>query len=106
MELKDKSIVALYQIGDDVFCSDANSTAYKFPLTNANIVEREAISNHPDTHVPAECAFNAPDLRRSAFLLTTACSWFQLPAENVACQSLNPIYSASVEKVLCPSSTL
>ena len=41
VELKDKSIVALYQVGDDVFCSDANSTAYKFPLTNATIIERE-----------------------------------------------------------------
>ena len=41
VELKDKSFVVMYQIGDEVYCSDANSTAYKFPLMNANIVERK-----------------------------------------------------------------
>ncbi len=37
--LKDKSVVMLYNVDGDVYCSDANSTAFKFPLTHAKIVE-------------------------------------------------------------------
>lgn len=36
--LKDKSVVMLYNVDGDVYCSDANSTAFKFPLTHAKIV--------------------------------------------------------------------
>lgn len=31
----------LYKVGEELYCSEANSTAYKFPLTNANILQRE-----------------------------------------------------------------
>ncbi len=37
--LKDKSVVMLYNVDGDVYCSDANSTAFKFPLTHAKIVK-------------------------------------------------------------------
>lgn len=39
--LKDKSTVVLYRVGKEVFCSDANSTAYKYPLVDAKIFDRE-----------------------------------------------------------------
>jgi len=29
----------LYNVDGDVYCSDANSTAFKFPLTHAKIVK-------------------------------------------------------------------
>ncbi len=39
--LKDKSAVVLYKAADgDVYCSDANSTAFKFPLIDAKLLER------------------------------------------------------------------
>lgn len=41
VELKGKTIVALYNIDGEIFCSDANSTAYQFPLTNAKILSSE-----------------------------------------------------------------
>lgn len=37
--LKDKSVVMLYNIDGDVYCSDANSTAFQYPLTHAKIVK-------------------------------------------------------------------
>ena len=37
--LKDKSVVMLYNVDGEVYCSDANSTAFKFPLTHAKIVK-------------------------------------------------------------------
>lgn len=37
--LKDKSVVMLYNVDGNVYCSDANSTAFKFPLTHAKIVK-------------------------------------------------------------------
>lgn len=36
--LKDKSVVMLYNVDGEVYCSDANSTAFKYPLTHAKIV--------------------------------------------------------------------
>lgn len=36
--LKDKSVVMLYNIDGEVYCSDANSTAFQYPLTHAKIV--------------------------------------------------------------------
>ena len=30
--------ICLYKVGDSLFCSDANSTAYQFPLADANIL--------------------------------------------------------------------
>ena len=38
--LKDKSAVVLYRWEDEVYCSDANSTAFKFPLVDAKLLER------------------------------------------------------------------
>lgn len=37
--LKDKSVVMLYNVDGDVYCSDANSTAFQYPLTHAKIVK-------------------------------------------------------------------
>jgi nitrite reductase/ring-hydroxylating ferredoxin subunit len=31
--------IMLYRLGDKVFCSDANSTAYQYPLTDAKVSE-------------------------------------------------------------------
>ena len=31
----------LYKVDDDLYASEANSTAYKFPLTDAKIIRRE-----------------------------------------------------------------
>ena len=41
--LKDKSVVMLYNIDGDVYCSDANSTAYQYPLIHAKIVKGACI---------------------------------------------------------------
>jgi len=41
VDLRDKSICCLYNVDGAIYCSDANSTAYKFPLTNAKIIERD-----------------------------------------------------------------
>ncbi len=46
--LKDKSAVVLYKAGDgDVYCSDANSTAFKFPLIDAKLLERARMFYSP-----------------------------------------------------------
>jgi hypothetical protein len=37
--LRDNSAVVLYRVDDDVYCSDANSTAFKFPLIDATVIE-------------------------------------------------------------------
>ena len=38
--LPDNTAIVLYRTpDDDVFCSDANSTAYKFPMIDANVIE-------------------------------------------------------------------
>ena len=40
--LPDNSAIVLYRTSDDeVYCSDANSTAYKFPMIDANVIESE-----------------------------------------------------------------
>jgi len=40
--LPDNSAIVLYRTTDDeVYCSDAQSTAYKFPMIDANVIERE-----------------------------------------------------------------
>ncbi|DBA96892.1 TPA: hypothetical protein ACH3X3_013047 [Trebouxia sp. C0006] len=49
--LKDKSVVMLYNVDGDVYCSDANSTAFKFPLTHAKIVKGET---GPAVEVPLD----------------------------------------------------
>jgi nitrite reductase/ring-hydroxylating ferredoxin subunit len=41
VDLKDKTICCLYNVQGAIYCSDANSTAYKFPLTNAKIIQRD-----------------------------------------------------------------
>ena len=43
--LKDKSVVMLYKVNGDVYCSDANSTAFKFPLTHAKILKGMSIEH-------------------------------------------------------------
>ncbi len=30
--------ICLYKVGDQIYCSDANSTAYQYPLADANIL--------------------------------------------------------------------
>lgn len=43
--LPDNSAIVLYRTADDdVYCSDANSTAYKFPMIDANIIESKLTS--------------------------------------------------------------
>lgn len=37
--LRDNSAIVLYQVGSEIYCSDANSTAFKFPLIDANVIE-------------------------------------------------------------------
>ncbi len=44
--LRDNSAIVLYQVGSEVYCSDANSTAFKFPLIDANIIERECLLHY------------------------------------------------------------
>ena len=42
--LPDNSAIVLYRTQDDeVYCSDANSTAYKFPMIDANVIESESL---------------------------------------------------------------
>lgn len=53
--LRDNSAIVLYQVGSEIYCSDANSTAFKFPLIDANIIESESftvrlISKHAGPH--------------------------------------------------------
>ncbi|KAK9809056.1 hypothetical protein WJX72_008605 [[Myrmecia] bisecta] len=40
--LKDGTAIMLYQVDDEIYCSDANSTAFQFPLANAKIVQRKS----------------------------------------------------------------
>lgn len=42
--LRDNSAIVLYQVGSEIYCSDANSTAFKFPLIDANIIESESFT--------------------------------------------------------------
>ena len=37
--LRDNTAIVLYNVSGEVYCSDANSTAFKFPLIDANILE-------------------------------------------------------------------
>ena len=37
--LRDNTAIVLYKVGGELYCSDANSTAFKFPLIDANIIE-------------------------------------------------------------------
>lgn len=39
VEVKGKTILALYNVNGSIYCSDANSTAYQFPLTNGKILQ-------------------------------------------------------------------
>ena len=45
--LRDKSAVVLYKWEDDVYCSDANSTAFKFPLVDASCLSVRCRPPHP-----------------------------------------------------------
>ena len=36
--LKTGTAVMLYKVGDTIYCSDANSTAYSYPLADGNIL--------------------------------------------------------------------
>ncbi|CAK0779249.1 hypothetical protein CVIRNUC_004726 [Coccomyxa viridis] len=50
--LPDNTAIVLYRTpDDDVFCSDANSTAYKFPMIDANVIERDG---SPAAEVPLD----------------------------------------------------
>ncbi|KAK9915717.1 hypothetical protein WJX75_003085 [Coccomyxa subellipsoidea] len=49
--LRDNSAIVLYQVGSEIYCSDANSTAFKFPLIDANIIERDG---GPAVEVPLD----------------------------------------------------
>ena len=40
--LPDNTAIVLYRtLDNEVYCSDANSTAYKFPMIDANVIESE-----------------------------------------------------------------
>jgi hypothetical protein len=39
--LRDNTAIVLYKVGGEIYCSDANSTAFKFPLIDANVLEGE-----------------------------------------------------------------
>lgn len=41
VEIKGKSILALYNVDGKIYCSQANSTAYEFPVTNGKILQSE-----------------------------------------------------------------
>lgn len=45
VELQDKSFVVLYNVEGEIYCSDVNSTAYKFPLANANLIDSEFLTS-------------------------------------------------------------
>lgn len=46
--LPDNSAIVLYRTQEDeVYCSDANSTAYKFPMIDANVIESELLIHSP-----------------------------------------------------------
>ncbi|CAL5218956.1 g709 [Coccomyxa viridis] len=50
--LPDNSAIVLYRTQEDeVYCSDANSTAYKFPMIDANVIERDG---GPAAEVPLD----------------------------------------------------
>lgn len=55
--LKDKSVVMLYKVDGKVYCSDANSTAFQYPLTHAKIVSGKHLVLH---HCMASFPFVAP----------------------------------------------
>ena len=40
--------MVLYKVADEVYCSDANSTAFKFPLIDAKLLERALLPCHPN----------------------------------------------------------
>jgi len=50
-EFPDKSVVMLYKVDGEVYCSDANSTAFQYPLTHAKIVSGES---GPAVEVPLD----------------------------------------------------
>lgn len=52
--LRDNSAIVLYRVDDEVYCSDANSTAFKFPLIDANIIESE---QHLTLTFPCSCTW-------------------------------------------------
>lgn len=41
--LANNQAIVLYNVGGKLYCSDANSTAFKFPLVNAEILQREGL---------------------------------------------------------------
>lgn len=41
--------MVLYKVADEVYCSDANSTAFKFPLIDAQLLERALLLCHPNS---------------------------------------------------------
>lgn len=54
--LRDNTAIVLYKVGGEIYCSDANSTAFKFPLIDANVLEGE--------HALTVCCCPAASLRR------------------------------------------
>jgi nitrite reductase/ring-hydroxylating ferredoxin subunit len=49
--LKTGKAIVLYKVGDAVYCSDANSTAYQYPLTDATILD---LPTGPAVEVPLD----------------------------------------------------
>lgn len=50
MILANNQAIVLYKINGALYCSDANSTAFKFPLSNAEILQRETRFYTPEPH--------------------------------------------------------
>lgn len=71
--LKDKSVVMLYNIDGDVYCSDANSTAFQYPLTHAKIVKGMRIPCMVDL-LPCP-RFSIPEVTMKLSSSTKKCTW-------------------------------
>ena len=58
--LPDNSAIVLYRTQDDeVYCSDANSTAYKFPMIDANVIESELLRHTPSRVIDSDAVLVA-----------------------------------------------
>ena len=49
-----KQAIVVYRADGEVYCSDASSTAYQFPLSNAKVIRTGMlVQTHTFGHVPA-----------------------------------------------------
>ena len=50
--------IVVYRVGGEVYCSDAESTAFKFPLSNAKIITSNLGDAHRRPCSPLEAQFD------------------------------------------------